>query len=78
MRLFVTGTDGYIGSVLAPRLIAEGHEVTGFDTGFYRGGWLFTGSGESLVDLGPNWAPRQHCRAVCYQPNGCNGVATLV
>ncbi|MEQ8846157.1 protein-glutamate O-methyltransferase CheR [Botrimarina sp.] len=42
-----------------------------------RGGWLFTGSGESLADLGPNWAPKQHCRAVCYQPNGCNGVATL-
>ncbi len=42
-----------------------------------RGGWLFTGSGESLADLGPNWAPKQHCRAVCYQPNGCNGVAVL-
>lgn len=42
-----------------------------------RGGWLFTGSGESLLDLGPNWSPKQHCRAVCYQPNGCNGVATL-
>ena len=42
-----------------------------------RGGWLFTGSGESLMDLGPNWAPKQHCRAVCYQPNGCNGVAVL-
>lgn len=42
-----------------------------------RGGWLFTGSGESLMDLGPNWSPKQHCRAVCYQPNGCNGVATL-
>ena len=41
------------------------------------GGWLFTGSGESLADLGPNWSPKQHCRAICYQPNGCNGVATL-
>ena len=41
------------------------------------GGWLFTGSGESLADLGPNWEPKQHCRSVCYQPNGCNGVATL-
>lgn len=42
-----------------------------------QGGWFFTGSGESLVDLGSNWAPKQHCRAVCYQPNGCNGVVTL-
>ena len=40
------------------------------------GGWLFTGSGESLADLGPNWAPKRHCRAVCSQPNGSNGVAT--
>ncbi len=42
MRVFVTGTDGYIGAVLAPRLVREGHEVSGFDTGYYRGGWLFT------------------------------------
>lgn len=42
MRVFVTGTDGYIGSVLAPRLMREGHEVVGFDTGYYRAGWLFT------------------------------------
>lgn len=41
------------------------------------GGWFFAGSGESLLDLGPNWTPKQHCRAVCYQPNGTNGVATL-
>ena len=42
MRVFVTGTDGYIGSMLAPRLVREGHEVSGFDTGYYRSGWLFT------------------------------------
>lgn len=42
-----------------------------------RGGWLFSGSGESLMDLGANWSPKQHCRALCYQPNGCNGIATL-
>lgn len=41
------------------------------------GGWFFTGSGESLMDLGENWRPFQHCRATCYQPNGCNGIATL-
>lgn len=32
------------------------------------GGWLFVGSSESLMDLGPNWRPHHHCRAVCYQP----------
>ena len=31
MRILVTGVAGYIGSALAPRLIADGHEVRGFD-----------------------------------------------
>ena len=43
MRFFVTGVDGYIGSLLAPMLIDRGHEVTGLDTGFYREGWLYSG-----------------------------------
>jgi chemotaxis protein methyltransferase CheR len=34
------------------------------------GGWLFVGSGESLMSLGPEWSPKQHCRAICYQPKG--------
>ncbi|MCB1624417.1 MAG: SDR family oxidoreductase [Pseudomonadales bacterium] len=42
MKLFVTGTEGYIGSRLVPLLLADGHEVTGLDTGFYRDGWLFS------------------------------------
>ena len=42
MRVLVTGTEGYIGSVLAPLLIQRGHEVTGLDTGFYRDGWLYS------------------------------------
>jgi nucleoside-diphosphate-sugar epimerase len=41
MKVLVTGTDGYIGSVLAPYLVERGHEVVGLDTGFYRAGWLF-------------------------------------
>ena len=40
MKVFVTGTDGYIGAVLAVRLLKSGHEVTGFDTGYYRAGWV--------------------------------------
>ena len=42
MRLFVTGVEGYIGSVLAPYLMRKGHEVVGLDTGYYRDGWLYT------------------------------------
>lgn len=41
MRVLVTGTEGYIGSVLAPVLMRAGHEVVGADTGFYRSGWLY-------------------------------------
>ena len=41
MNILVTGIDGYIGSVLAPYLMRQGHSVTGLDTGFYREGWLY-------------------------------------
>jgi nucleoside-diphosphate-sugar epimerase len=42
----VTGTEGYIGSRLAPMLMARGHEVIGLDTGFYRDGWLYSDSSQ--------------------------------
>jgi len=32
-------------------------------------GWLFVGSQESLRDVGPQFVPQQHCRAICYRPN---------
>jgi nucleoside-diphosphate-sugar epimerase len=37
MRVLVTGHHGYIGSVLAPALLAAGHEAIGLDTFYYRG-----------------------------------------
>lgn len=43
MRILVTGTEGYLGSLLAPRLTAQGHEVVGLDTGYYMTGWLYHG-----------------------------------
>ena len=43
MKVLITGTDGYIGTQLAPLLLARGHEVTGVDSGFYRSGWLYHG-----------------------------------
>ena len=36
MRVLVTGHLGYIGTILAPLLIAEGHEVVGLDSDLYR------------------------------------------
>jgi nucleoside-diphosphate-sugar epimerase len=36
MNILVTGNLGYIGSVLVPMLQQMGHEVTGYDIGYYR------------------------------------------
>lgn len=35
MRVLLTGHKGYLGSVLAPRLSAAGHEVVGLDSGLF-------------------------------------------
>ena len=50
MRVLITGSEGYIGTILAPYLLASGHDVTGVDTGFHRVGWLYNG-----VDRAPAW-----------------------
>jgi nucleoside-diphosphate-sugar epimerase len=42
MKILVTGSDGYIGARLVARLINDGHDVTGYDTGLYRDGWLYS------------------------------------
>ncbi|NWF61679.1 MAG: SDR family oxidoreductase [Fischerella sp.] len=44
MKVLVTGTEGYLGSLLPPLLIQRGHEVIGVDTGFYKVGWLYHGT----------------------------------
>ncbi len=35
MRILVTGSSGYIGSVVTPMLMAAGHDVTGLDSGLF-------------------------------------------
>jgi nucleoside-diphosphate-sugar epimerase len=37
VRVLVTGSDGYIGAVLVPRLVQAGHEVVGLDSSLYAG-----------------------------------------
>lgn len=44
MKILVTGTEGYLGSLLAPILMKDGHEVLAVDTGFYKTGWLYHGA----------------------------------
>ncbi|CAN5148487.1 SDR family oxidoreductase [soil metagenome] len=43
MKVLITGSDGYIGTVMSQVLMDRGHEVTGLDAGFYREGWLYNG-----------------------------------
>lgn len=41
MRICVTGSDGYLGSLLTAELLRRGHEVIGLDTGYYKEGTLY-------------------------------------
>ncbi len=50
MRVLVTGSEGYIGTILGPYLMARGHDVVGIDSGFHRVGWLYNG-----IDRAPAW-----------------------
>ncbi len=36
MKILITGSRGYIGSVMAPLVVKAGHEVVGLDTDLYR------------------------------------------
>jgi nucleoside-diphosphate-sugar epimerase len=36
VNVLITGTDGYIGCLLAPLIKAAGHDVVGLDTGYFR------------------------------------------
>ena len=41
-------------------------------------GYLFVGSSESLTDLGPQFVPQHHCRAIFYQPTKRDLMAVAV
>jgi nucleoside-diphosphate-sugar epimerase len=45
MKILLIGCEGYLGSLLGPRLAHRGHDITGFDVGFYREGTLYRAAG---------------------------------
>ncbi|WP_337062339.1 NAD-dependent epimerase/dehydratase family protein [Kineococcus sp. G2] len=51
MKIVVTGTEGYLGCLLAPTLLEAGHSVLGIDTGYYKQGWLYNGVTASVETL---------------------------
>jgi nucleoside-diphosphate-sugar epimerase len=54
MRVLLTGSEGYIGAVMAPLLREAGHEVTGLDSGLFAGcdfGESAPGPAELRLDL---------------------------
>lgn len=72
MRVLLTGSEGYIGSVLGPCLTRRGHDVVGLDTGFHRVGWLVND-----VEGAPAWRNRDTRRLVVDDLRGFDAVVHL-
>jgi nucleoside-diphosphate-sugar epimerase len=51
VRVLLTGSDGYLGAVMAPVLAARGHDVVGLDAGFYRDGLLYDAQAPPIQTL---------------------------
>jgi nucleoside-diphosphate-sugar epimerase len=64
MRVLVTGSDGYLGCLLTPQLMAKGHEVVGLDTGYYKTGWLCPGHVVGVTGRGHEATPHTLVRDI--------------
>jgi nucleoside-diphosphate-sugar epimerase len=75
MKAFVTGVNGYIGAVLAPYLMTRGITVVGFDTGYYRDGWLY--SNDRNLPVSPLTINKDLRHIEAADLAGCDAVAHL-
>jgi nucleoside-diphosphate-sugar epimerase len=75
MKILVTGTEGYIGTRLALLLIADGHQVVGLDTGYYRDGWLYSPVPQPYVS--PRLLNKDLRDATAADVAGCDAVVHL-
>ena len=50
-KILVTGSLGYIGSVLTPHLMKRGYDVLGLDTGFFRSCKLYESHDGDFLNL---------------------------
>ena len=51
MRVLITGSHGYLGSLLAPEILRRGHDAIGLDTGFYQEGILYRSASTTPLTL---------------------------
>lgn len=72
MRILVTGSEGYLGSLLAPRLMLDGHDVVGVDTGYFRSGELYHARLST-----PRTLARDVRELVAEDLHGCDAVVHL-
>jgi nucleoside-diphosphate-sugar epimerase len=68
-KILVTGSNGYVGSVMVPELIKGGYDVTGFDTFYY---------GDCTITTAPV-APKQvHCDLRDCKPEHLQGFDAVI
>ena len=72
VRVLVTGTEGYLGCLLAPTLADRGHDVLGVDTGYYKAGWLYHG-----VTLSPRTLAKDIRRLTASDLDGVDAVVHM-
>lgn len=73
MKVFVSGACGYVGSLLVPRLLADGHKVVGYDTQWFGDAYLPSDNGSLKLIKGDI----RNANQVAAAMYGCDAVIWL-